>query len=150
MEIAFKEDRKAVLEEFIDGFEVECAVMGNDEPVAGEVGQILAAAEFYDFDAKYNNPQSETVIPANIPVEKREEVKHLAIKAYKAMGCQGMSRCDFFVTRNDGKVLLNEINTIPGQTSISMYPKLFEAVGVPYKELISRLIDLAFERGGRI
>lgn len=150
MEIAFKEDRKAVLEEFIDGFEVECAVMGNDEPVAGEVGQILAAAEFYDFDAKYNNPQSETVIPANIPAEKREEVKYLAIKAYKAMGCQGMSRCDFFVTRNDGKVLLNEINTIPGQTSISMYPKLFEAVGVPYKELISRLIDLAFERGGRI
>lgn len=150
MEIAFKEDRKAVLEEFIDGFEVECAVMGNDEPVAGEVGQILAAAEFYDFDAKYNNPQSETVIPANIPAEKREEIKHLAIKAYKAMGCQGMSRCDFFVTRNDGKVLLNEINTIPGQTSISMYPKLFEAVGVLYKELISRLIDLAFERGGRI
>lgn len=150
MEIAFKEDRKAVLEEFIDGFEVECAVMGNDEPVAGEVGQILAAAEFYDFDAKYNNPQSETVIPANIPAEKREEVKYLAIKAYKAMGCQGMSRCDFFVTRNDGKVLLNEINTIPGQTSISMYPKLFEAVGVPYKELISRLIGLAFERDGRI
>lgn len=150
MLVAFKEDKKAVLEQFIDGFEVECAVLGNNEPVAGEVGQILAAAEFYDFDAKYNNPQSETLIPANIPVEKREEVKAQALKAYKALGCEGLSRVDFFVTRDDGRVLLNEINTIPGQTSISMYPKLFEAVGVSYKELIDRLISLALERGGKI
>lgn len=149
MAVAFKEDKKAVLEEFIDGFEVECAVLGNNEPIAGEVGQIIAAAEFYDFDAKYNNPQSETVIPARIDESKREEVKVQALKAYKALGCEGMSRCDFFVT-NDGRVLLNEINTIPGQTSISMYPKLMEAVGISYQSLIDRLIDLALERGGRI
>lgn len=148
MEIAFKEDKKAVLEEFIDGFEVECAVLGNNQPITGEVGQIVAAAEFYDFDAKYNNPQSELHIPAQIPAEKREEVKTQALRAYKAMGCEGLSRVDFFVTKNDGKVLLNEINTIPGQTQISMYPKLFEAIGISYKELINRLIDLALERGG--
>ena len=149
MAVAFKEDKKAVLEEFIDGFEVECAVLGNNEPIAGEVGQIIAAAEFYDFDAKYNNPQSETVIPARIDESKREEVKAQALKAYNALGCEGMSRCDFFVT-NDGRVLLNEINTIPGQTAISMYPKLMEAVGISYQSLIDRLIDLALERGGRI
>lgn len=150
MEIAFKEDKKAVLEEFIDGFEVECAVMGNTNPVAAEVGQIVAAAEFYDFDAKYNNPQSQLHIPAEIPEEKRNEVKAQAIKAYKALGCEGLSRVDFFVTKDSGRVLLNEVNTIPGQTPISMYPKLFEAVGVPYTELIDRLISLALERGGRI
>ncbi len=150
MEIAFKEDKKAVLEQFIDGFEVECAVMGNENPVAAEVGQIISAAEFYDFDSKYNNPQSELHIPAEIPQEKREEVKAQAIRAYKALGCEGLSRVDFFVTKDEGSVLLNEINTIPGQTPISMYPKLFEAVGVPYKELIDRLIHLALERGGRI
>lgn len=150
MAVAFREDKKAVLEEFIDGFEVECAVLGNNNPIAGEVGQILAAAEFYDFDAKYNNPQSETLIPADLPEDKRNEVKAQALKAYKALGCEGMSRVDFFVTKNDGKILLNEINTIPGQTSISMYPKLFEAIGIPYQELIDRLISLAIERGRKI
>lgn len=148
LEVAFKEDKKAVLEEFIDGFEVECAVLGNNEPVAGEVGQIVACAEFYDFDAKYNSP-SELYIPAQLSEEKRNEVRAQALKAFKALGCEGMSRVDFFVTKDDGRVLLNEINTIPGYTDISMYPKLFEAVGVPYKELIERLIDLALERGGR-
>lgn len=150
LEIAFKEDKKAVLEQFIDGFEVECAVMGNNNPVAAEVGQIIAAADFYDYDSKYNNPQSELHIPAEIPEEKRNEVKAQAIKAYKALGCEGLSRVDFFVTKDEGKVLLNEINTIPGQTPISMYPKLFEAAGLPYKELINKLIDLALERGGKI
>lgn len=149
MKIAFKEDKKAVLEEFIDGFEVECSVMGNNKPIVGEVGQILSAAEFYDFDSKYNNPQSRTLIPADIPEEKRNEVKVQAIKAYSAMGCEGLSRVDFFVTKADGRVLLNEINTIPGQTSISMFPKLFEAVGISYRELIDRLISLALERGGK-
>ncbi len=150
LEVAFKEDKKAVLEEFIDGYEVECAVMGNNIPVAGEVGQIVAAAEFYDFDAKYNNPQSELFIPAQIPEEKREEVKALALKAFKALGCEGMARVDFFVRKDDGKVLLNEINTIPGQTDISMYPKLFEAVGISYKALIDNLIEFALQRGGKI
>ncbi len=150
MEVAFREDKKAVLEEFIDGHEVECAVMGNNIPVAGEVGEIVAAAEFYDFDAKYNNPQSELHIPALIPEEKRAEVKELAVKAFKALGCEGMSRVDFFVRKSDDKVLLNEINTIPGQTDISMYPKLFEAVGVSYKSLIENLIEFAIQRGGKI
>lgn len=147
MTLALREDKKAVLEEFIDGYEVECAVLGNEEPIAAEVGQIIAAAEFYDFDSKYNNPSSVLRIPADIPPEKREEVRRLAVNAYKAMGCEGFSRVDFFVTKDGGRVLLNEINTIPGQTPISMYPKLFEAVGVPYRELIDRLIALALRRG---
>lgn len=147
---AFKEDKKVILEEFIEGQEVEVAVLGNEEPVAAEVGQIVAAAEFYDFDAKYNNPESELHIPALLSEEKRNEVRQEAIRAYKALSCEGMSRCDFFVTKADQRVLLNEINTIPGQTSISMYPKLFEAVGVGYTELIDRLIDLAIKRGGII
>lgn len=150
MEIAFKEDKKAVLEQFIDGYEVECAVMGNNKPIAAQVGQIVAASEFYDFDAKYNNPQSQLHIPAEIPQEKRDEVKEMAVKAYKALGCEGMSRVDFFVTKDNGRVLLNEVNTIPGQTPISMYPKLFEAEGISYRELIDRLINLALERGGKI
>lgn len=150
VEKAFKEDKKAVLEEFIDGFEVECAVLGNDEPITGEVGQIVAAADFYDFDAKYNNPQSQLHIPAQISEEKRNEVKAQALKVYTSLGCQGLSRVDFFVRKDSEEVVFNEINTIPGQTPISMYPKLFEAVGVPYKELINRLIDLALERGGKI
>lgn len=148
--IAFKEDKKVVLEEFIEGFEVECAVLGNEEPIAAEVGQVVAAAEFYDFDAKYNNPQSMLHIPALISKEKRDEVRAATLHSYKALGCEGLSRCDFFVTKDDERVLMNEINTIPGQTPISMYPKLFEAVGVPYAELIDRLIDLALKRGGKI
>ena len=150
IETALKEDKKVILEEFIEGYEVECAVLGNDEPIAAEVGQIVSAAEFYDFDSKYNNPESELHIPALISKEKRDEVRTAALNAYKALGCEGMSRCDFFVTKGDERVLLNEINTIPGQTPISMYPKLFEAVGVSYTELIDRWIDLAFERGGII
>lgn len=150
IEKAFKEDKKVVLEEFIEGQEVEVAVLGNEEPVAAEVGQIVAAAEFYDFDAKYNNPASELHIPALLNEEKRNEVRQAALRAYKALSCEGMSRCDFFVTKAGKRVLLNEINTIPGQTSISMYPKLFEAVGVGYTELIDRLIDLAIKRGGII
>lgn len=150
IETAFKEDKKVVLEEFIDGFEVECAVLGNEEPIAAEVGQILAAADFYDFDAKYNNPQSQTLIPAELPTQKRDEIRKIALSAYKAMGCEGLSRVDFFVSKKDGRVLLNEINTIPGQTPISMYPKLFESVGVSYSELIDKLIELAISRGGKI
>lgn len=147
---AFIEDDKVVLEEFIDGFEVECAVLGNEEPIAAEVGQIIAAAEFYDFDSKYNNPESELCIPADIPEEKRNEVREKALMAYKTLGCEGMCRVDFFVTKKDRRVLFNEANTIPGQTPISMYPKLFEAADVSYKSLIDRLIELALERGGDI
>lgn len=150
IETAFKEDKKVVLEEFIDGYEVECAVIGNDEPFAAEVGQVLSAAEFYDFDAKYNNPQSRTVIPANLSQEKRDEIKAQAVKAYKATGCEGLARVDFFVSKADERILLNEINTIPGFTPISMYPMLLNAAGVSYSELIDRLVNLAVERGGKI
>ena len=147
MEVAFAEDKKAVLEACVVGHEVECAVMGNDTPIAAQVGEIVAAADFYDFDAKYNNPQSELHIPADLSPEKLEEVRAAALRAYGAMGCEGLSRVDFFVTYDGEQVLLNEINTIPGQTPISMYPKLFEAVGVPYSELIDRLVAYALERG---
>jgi len=147
-ETAFKEDKKAVLEEFINGFEVECAVMGNDMPVAAEVGEVITAVEFYDYDAKYNSPDSQTVIPAEMPKEKRDAIRQQAVRAYKALGCEGLSRVDFFVDKASGEILFNEINTIPGFTPISMYPKLFEAVGVSYSEVIDRLISLALERGG--
>lgn len=127
------------MEEFIDGHEVECAVLGNVEPIAAEVGEIKAAAEFYDFDAKYNNPASELCIPADIDLEKRNEVKAQAVKAYKALGCEGMSRVDFFVRNSDGAVLLNEINTIPGQTPISMYPKLLKQQAYLIRNLLTGL-----------
>lgn len=118
--------------------------MGNDEPIPAEVGEIKAAADFYDFDAKYNNPQSELCIPADIPEEKRNEVRVQAVKAYKALGCEGMSRVDFFVRKSDGAVLLNEINTIPGQTPISMYPKLLKQQAYRIRSLLTGLSDVRF------
>lgn len=147
IETAFREDRSIVLEAFADGFEVECAVLGNDDPVASDVGEIRSANEFYDYEAKYFNAQSKTVIPAGISPEKRREVADAAVRAYKAFGCAGLARVDFFVSHSDGRVLFNEINTLPGFTPISMYSMLFEAAGVPYSELIDRLVDLAMERG---
>ncbi len=142
---AFRHDRKIVLEEFIDGYEVECAVLGNSEPQAMLVGQINPANEFYDYDAKYNDDNSELLIPAAIPYEKQNEVRAAAVKAFVAFGCAGLARVDFFVGKADGKVLFNEINTIPGFTPISMYPKLCEQSGIPYRELIDRLFALAME-----
>lgn len=147
IEKAFKEDKKIVLEEFVDGYEVECAVLGNEAPITAEVGQINSCKEFYDYEAKYINPASELIIPANISEKKRNEVAQNAIKAYKAFGCEGLSRVDFFVTKKDGKVLFNEINTLPGFTPISMYSKLFEAKGIGYGELVDNLIELAISRG---
>lgn len=146
MEIAFKEDKKVVLEQFIDGYEVECAVLGNSEPIAMAVGQIKPANEFYDYEAKYENEGSELYIPAHIPQEKQDEVREYAIKAYKLLGCSGISRVDFFVTKPDLEVVFNEINTIPGFTPISMYAKMCEKSGIPYSELIDRLFVLAMER----
>lgn len=146
IEVAFAEDDKIVFEETIDGFEVECAVLGNEEPVAGEVGQIVSCKAFYDYEAKYVNPATELFIPANISQEKRSEVAEIAKRIYKTLGCEGLSRVDFFVSKDDGKVLFNEINTIPGFTSISMYPKLMDAAGIKYDELIDRLFQLAIAR----
>ncbi|MBE6827348.1 MAG: D-alanine--D-alanine ligase [Ruminococcaceae bacterium] len=146
LEIAFKEDKKAVLESFVDGYEVECAVLGNYDAKAMSVGQIKPANEFYDYEAKYENSASELYIPAKITDAQTEEVKKLAVKVYKALGCAGLSRVDFFVGKNDGKVYFNEINTLPGFTPISMYPKLCEHSGIEYKELIGRLFELALEK----
>ena len=148
IDIAAKEDSKIVIEENIKGYEVECAVMGNYEPFASIPGQIAPASEFYDYDAKYNNSQSLLFIPAKISGELMEKVKETAIKAYRCIGCSGLSRVDFFVT-DEGRILLNEINTLPGFTAISMYPKLMASSGIEGSELIEKLIDLAFERAGK-
>ena len=140
---ASKFDKKILIEQGIDGREVECAVLGNEDVVSSCVGEIIAADEFYSYDAKYKNQESKTLIPAEISDDKSEEIRKLAIKAFKAIDGKGLSRVDFFIENGTGKVYINEINTLPGFTSISMYPKLFEAAGVPYKELIDRLIGLA-------
>ena len=138
-------DEKILVEEFIDGHEVEVAVMGNDSPVASEVGEIDSGAEFYDYDAKYVSDTSVAYIPARIPAETAEQLREQAVKVYTAIGCKGLSRVDFFVTYGDERVVFNEINTLPGFTSISMYPKLFVASGIPYNELIDQLLQLAME-----
>ena len=140
---ASKFDKKILIEEGIDGREVECAVLGNEEIKSSCVGEIKAADEFYSYDAKYINQESKTLIPANISEEKSKEIQKLAIKAFKAIDGKGLSRVDFFIEKDTEKVYINEINTLPGFTSISMYPKLFEQVGVGYTELLDKLIDLA-------
>ena len=142
---AGKYDEKILVEEFIDGQEVEVAVLGNDSPVASVVGEIDSGAEFYDYDAKYISDTSVAYIPARIPEIVAEELREKAVQIYKAIGCRGLSRVDFFVTRKDNRVVFNEINTLPGFTSISMYPKLFAASGIPYEELIDKLLFLAME-----
>lgn len=146
MDIAFKEDSKVVVEENISGREVECAVLGNENPIASVVGEIIPESEFYDYEAKYINGTSKLSIPAVISKKKSEEIRCFAVKAFKAMGCSGLSRVDFFIRNSDEKVLFNEINTLPGFTSISMYSKLFDAYGIPYGELIDNLINLALEK----
>ena len=142
---AGKYDDKVLVEEFIRGREVEVAVMGNDSPVASVCGEIDSGAEFYDYEAKYITDTSVAYIPARIPEDVAETVRDTAVKIYKAIGCQGLSRVDFFVTWQDNKVVFNEINTLPGFTSISMYPKLFGASGIPYPQLIDQLIARALE-----
>ena len=141
---AVKIDKKVLVEEFIKGHEVECAVMGNDSPVASCIGEVKAAGEFYDFDSKYTDAASKTVIPAEIPAEYSERVRIEAIRAYRAIGAKGLSRADFFITE-DGRVLVNELNTLPGFTSISMYPKLWMHEGLSYSGILDKLIELAFE-----
>ncbi len=138
-------DEKILVEEFIDGREIEVAVMGNGNPVASVCGEIDSGAEFYDYDSKYVTDTSVAYIPARIPEEVAEQVRDSAVKVYTAIGCQGLSRVDFFVTYNENRVVFNEINTIPGFTSISMYPKLFAASGIPYDETIDQLLNLALE-----
>ena len=138
-------DEKILVEEFIDGREVEVAVMGNDSPAASVCGEIDSGAEFYDYNAKYITDTSVAYIPARIPEDVAEQVRDLAVKIYSALGCRGLSRVDFFVTFADNRVVFNEINTLPGFTSISMYPKLFAASGIPYDRLLDELLKLALE-----
>ena len=146
IDLALENDRKVVFEAFVDGQEVECAVIGSDPAVATRPGEILAGAEFYTYDDKYKNGVSQTVIPAHLPEAKLDEVKTYAAMAYTALNCEGLARCDFFVEHGTNRVMINEINTFPGFTPISMYPKLMEHEGLPVPQLIDRLIALALER----
>jgi len=143
---ASKYDRKLVVEQGIRCREIECSVLGNDDPEASVPGEIVPCNDFYDYRAKYLDEGSKLLIPAPIPTEAAEEVRRLAIEAFKAVDCAGMARVDFFLEKGTGRVYLNEINTIPGFTKISMYPKLWEASGLPYARLLDRLIELALER----
>lgn len=147
---AFKYDSKVLIEQGIKGKEVECAVLGNSKigVEASRVGEILSAEDFYTFDAKYENQNSKTVIPASITDEQQEEIRRLASKAFRAIDGNGLSRVDFFVEEGTGKVYLNEINTMPGFTNISMYPKLMEDFGYSYSGLLDKLIEIAINKEG--
>jgi D-alanine-D-alanine ligase len=146
---AFEHDEKILLEEYVRGIEVECSVLGNESPIASLPGEIvLLASDWYDYSAKYDDGGMELVVPARISQEATARVQELAVAAFLACDCEGMARVDFFV-REDGDVILSELNTIPGFTATSVYSKLFEASGIPYRELVDRLIALALERRER-
>ena len=146
--LARRHDDKVLVEELLEGVEVECGVLGNRDPVASAVGEIVAHAEWYDFAAKYDDGGMELVVPARISDETTERVRDLAVESFVATECEGMARVDFFVTTG-GEVVVNEINTIPGFTATSVYAKLFAASGTSYSELLDRLVELALERHGR-
>ena len=148
VELARRHDDKVLIEEFVAGTEVECGVLGNRNPIASAVGEIVAHAEWYDYSAKYDEGGMELVIPARIAPDIDRRVRDLAVESFVATECEGMARIDFFV-RPDGEVVVNEINTIPGFTSTSVYAKLFEASGIPYAQLLDQLVELALERHER-
>lgn len=141
IENAGKYDNKILVEQGINGREVECAILDGKEIQVSTVGEILSAEEFYSFDAKYNIPESKTVIPAEITKEQIEQIQELALKAFKAIDGKGLARVDFFIEKETNKIYINEINTMPGFTKISMYPKLFDNVGIKYSELLDELIE---------
>jgi D-alanine-D-alanine ligase len=146
IKLAFTYDDNILIEEAIIGKELECAVLGNENPKASIIGELVLTREFYSYDAKYNDSQGATItIPADIPDEISNKLRDTAVKAYKATRCEGMARVDFFL-RNDNTFALNEINTLPGFTEISMYPKLWEFNGVSFTDLITRLVKLAIEK----
>lgn len=146
---AFAYDVKIVIEEYIKGREIECAVLGNDKPTASVPGEVISSHEFYSYEAKYVDKKGARLeIPAKISTKKTKEIKELAIKTFKTLSAEGLARVDFFL-KDNGQIIVNEINTMPGFTAISMYPKLWEASGISYTELIDRLIQLAIERFGR-
>jgi len=147
---AFLYDTKVIIEEYIPGREIECAVLGNEEPIASLPGEIITAHEFYSYDAKYIDEKGAVLeIPAKLDSETIKHIQEIALKVFKVLCCEGLSRVDFFLKESPGKqyeIIVNEINTIPGFTRISMYPKMWEASGVSYTELITRLIELAINR----
>ena len=145
--VALRYDRKILIEQGVtQAREIECAVLGNDDPKASVLGEIIPSNEFYDYDAKYVDGKTAAYIPAPMPSALTKRIRFMAIEAYKALDCAGMARVDFFVQRKTNRIFLNEINTIPGFTSISMYPKLWEASGLPYPRLLDELIRLAVQR----
>jgi D-alanine-D-alanine ligase len=147
LELAAAHDRRLVIEQGIDARELEVSVLGNDEPIASAISEIEPTREFYDYAAKYiDEDGAHFTLPAQIAPETADELRELAIRAYKAIDCAGMARVDFFLERGSGRLLLNEINTIPGFTTISQYPKMWEASGLPFDQLVTRLIELAIER----
>lgn len=148
LEIAAKNDRRILVEEFINGREIECAVLGNDNPIASTVGEVVPCNEFYDYEAKYQvGDSSRVVIPAEkLTPETIEKIRDYAVRAFKCLDCAGLSRVDFFVHKETGEIYINEINTLPGFTQISMYPKLWAQSGISYTELIDKLVELALER----
>lgn len=143
---AFRYDLKVIVEEFVNGREIEISVLGNDEPEASVPGEVVSSNDFYDYKAKYIDGNSAMIIPAEVPEETANQLQELAISAFQAIEGSGLARVDFFVGKEDGKILLNEINTMPGFTPFSMYPLLWKESGKPYKELLDDLITLAFER----
>jgi D-alanine-D-alanine ligase len=148
IELAFQHDEKILVEEFVIGVEVECSVLGNDQPIASIPGEIVANADWYDYSAKYDEGGMDLVIPPRVSDEAIRRVQDLSVQAFRVTECEGMARADCFV-RDDGEVLVNELNTIPGFTATSVYAKLFEASGIPYEELLERLVQLALERHER-
>jgi D-alanine-D-alanine ligase len=147
MDLALQFDRKIVVEAAIpEAREIECAVLGNDDPEASIPGEIVPSREFYDYEAKYLDEGSKALVPAPLTPEQVAEIQRLSIEAFKAVDGAGMARVDFLIAGQDGRIYVNEVNTIPGFTTISMYPKLWEASGLPYAALIDRLIALALER----
>jgi D-alanine-D-alanine ligase len=146
LDLAAQFDRKILVERGINGREFECSVLGNEDPVAAVPCEILPSRDFYDYEDKYLLDKAATVLPADLSPAQTAEVQRLAVECYKAVDCEGMARVDFLMEGATGKFLINEINTIPGFTSISMYPKMWEASGLAYPKLIDRLIDLAVER----
>jgi D-alanine-D-alanine ligase len=146
LRLALRYDRKVIAEAAVDAREIECSVLGNDSPEASIAGEIVPAREFYDYASKYLDTGSKLLIPAPISARQQELARDLAVRAFKALDLSGMARVDFFLDRQTGSLFLNEVNTLPGFTPISMYPKLWEASGLSFPALVDRLIALAFER----
>jgi D-alanine-D-alanine ligase len=143
---AARYDRRLLVEKGINAREIEVSVLGNDDPIASVPGEVIPSADFYSYEAKYIDDQSELLIPAPVPFEVSQQVRNLAVRAFRSVDCAGMARVDFLLDKDSGEIFLNEMNTIPGFTKISMYPKLWEASGLSYQDLVKRLLELAIER----